>query len=147
MIANDQARRRPSSAKPVATSPKAPPTVLVVEKEALTRTMLAQYLRDCGYRVFEAGGEREVRTILAEASVSVDVVLVDVQATGSDEGFGLSQWIRRERPRVKVVLASGLARSAEAAGELCGEGPQRSRPYQPSELERRIRVALVRDDE
>ena len=41
-----------------------PHTVLIVEDEVLTRIVLAQHLRDCGYRVLEAGNAAEAITVL-----------------------------------------------------------------------------------
>jgi DNA-binding NtrC family response regulator len=36
-------------------------TILVVEDEVLIRLPLAEYLRDCGYRVFEASNVAEAK--------------------------------------------------------------------------------------
>ena len=39
-------------------------TILVVEDEVLVRMPLAEYLRDCGYRVFEAASVAEAKAVL-----------------------------------------------------------------------------------
>ena len=57
------------------------------------------------------------------SDVAVDVAFSDIVMPGDMDGFGLAQWIRRERPDIKVVLSAGVARSAKAAGELCEDGP------------------------
>jgi len=38
---------------------------------------------------------------------------------GSMDGFALARWIRGNRPDMKVMLASGDAKKADAAKELC----------------------------
>src|SRR5262249_60223603 len=70
--------------------------ILFVEDEVLIRMAVADYLRDCGYRVIEAGNADEAIKVLC-SNESVDVVCSDVQMPGSMDGFGLAQWIRRER--------------------------------------------------
>ena len=52
------------------------------------------------------------------------------------DGFGLAQWVRRERPWLKVILTSGAARTAKEAGDLCEQGPVLAKPYDHAELER-----------
>jgi hypothetical protein len=52
--------------------------------------------------------------------------------------------VRRERPQVKVVLASGAVRKADVAGELCEDGPLLSKPYDPAEVIRHIQLLLNR---
>jgi DNA-binding response OmpR family regulator len=73
----------------------------------------------------------------------VDIVFSDVQMPGSLDGFELAQWLRRERPGVKVILTSGVPRAASAAGELCEDGPLITKPYTPQQVERRIRALLA----
>ena len=58
------------------------PTVLVVEDEVLIRMAIADYLRDCGYRVVEAGNSHEAVRVL-KTDVYIDVVFTDVHMPGS----------------------------------------------------------------
>src|SRR5215475_1706767 len=98
----------------------APPSVLVVEDDVLVRVVVAGYLRDCGFEVIEAGDASEAIRIL-EAGIEVDVVFSDVNMPGDMDGFGLAQWVRREREHIKVILTSGVRRTAKEAGELCAD--------------------------
>jgi DNA-binding response OmpR family regulator len=116
--------------------------VLLVEDEVLIRMAVADYLRDCGYRVIEAGNADEAIKVLSTVE-NVDVVCTDIQIPGSLDGFGLAQWVRRERAGLKIVLVSGVRRAAEIAGDLCDGGPMMSKPYGPDELERHIRMLLA----
>ena len=115
------------------------PTVLVVADEVLARMAVAGYLRECGYTVVEARDAAQAREVL-KADVTVDIAFADFARPDSPENFALAQWIRRERPEIKVILTSGVSRTARAAGELCADGPMLATPYHPSDLERRIRV-------
>jgi len=115
-----------------------PPTVLVV----LVRLAVSEYLRECGYNVVEASDAHEAIEVMTSEAV-VDIVFSDITMPGGLDGFGLAQWIRRERPDIRVVLTSGVARSAKAAGELCEEGPMLAKPYEHADLERRIRALLA----
>jgi CheY-like chemotaxis protein len=121
---------------------KLPPTVLVVVDEVLVRMALSDYLRECGYNVVETSDAQEAIEVMT-SDVAVDVAFSDIVMPGSLDGFGLAQWIRRERPDIKVVLSSGVARSAKAAGELCEHGPMLAKPYEHADLERRIRALLA----
>ena len=106
--------------------------VLVVEDDVLIRLVIAAYLRDCGYRVLEAASGAEAVQLLERDAAGISVVLTDVEMPGAMDGFALARWIRRERPGVEVVIAGTPARAADAAGELCEEGPQRAKPYETS---------------
>jgi CheY-like chemotaxis protein len=102
--------------------PAPPPTILVVEDEILVRTVIAAYLRDCGFDVVEAGNADEAVRVL-EAGIRIDIVFSDVNMPGSLDGFGPAQWLRRERPRLKIILTSGAAQGGEGR-----ERPLRARP-------------------
>jgi|SRR5580698_9258276 CheY-like chemotaxis protein len=120
-------------------------TVLVVDAEVLVRAVIAAYLRDCGYRVIEAADAAEAKLVLEHADgVDVSVVLSAVELTEEQDGFTLAQWIRRRRPECEVMLAGTPARAAEAAGEICEQGPTLSRPYEPQTVLDRIRRLLAR---
>jgi CheY-like chemotaxis protein len=123
--------------------PSPPPVILVVEDDVLVRSIVAAYLRECGFDVIEANSADEAIRVL-QAEVRVDIVFSDIQMPGSMDGFGLAQWIRRERPWLKVILTSGAARTAKEAGDLCETGPVLAKPYDHAELERNIRALLAR---
>jgi CheY-like chemotaxis protein len=117
--------------------PTPPPTILVVEDDVLVRNFVAAYLRDCGFDVIEANGADEAIRVL-QADVPVDIVFSDVQMPGSMDGFGLAQWMRRERPELKIILTSGAAPAAKDTGPIL------AKPYDNAELERHIRSLLAR---
>ena len=104
------------------------PCILIVEADELVRAPLAEYLRECGYRVLEAVNAREARQMLTNGEWGIDVVLCEVESLG-ENGFSLGTWVRRNYPRIAVVLAGSVARAAEKAGELCEDGPLLSKPY------------------
>jgi DNA-binding response OmpR family regulator len=117
-------------------------TVLVVEPDILVRMIIADYLRDCGYKVVEGVTADDVVTVLGSPQ-KIDVIFAEVQLSSSLDGFGLAQWVRENYPGIDVILTSGVARAAEKAGDLCDEGPL-EKPYHPQEVERRINLLLER---
>lgn len=118
--------------------------ILIVESDVLVRSPLAEYLRECGYRVLEAATPAEARQLLEKGPHPVDAVLADADASG--DAFGLAAWIREVFPQVKVVMAGSPAKAAEKAGELCDEGPHLTKPYDPQIVLERIRRSLAARD-
>jgi CheY-like chemotaxis protein len=104
-------------------------TILVVDGDVITRNVIAEYLRHCGFRVLEAGTGTEAMQALHHAEFSIDIVLSDVELPGEISGFALSHWIRKSMPQVKVLLAGAAERIADTAGDLCEEGPHLAKPY------------------
>jgi CheY-like chemotaxis protein len=121
------------------------PVVLVVEDEVLIRMVVAEYLRDCGYVVIEAGSAHEALALFS-ADVEVDVVFSDIQMPGPMDGFGLAQWVRQNKPGVEMILTSGAASAADRAADLCEDGPLLQKPYDSDEVDRRIRQLLATRD-
>jgi DNA-binding NtrC family response regulator len=109
--------------------PLAVETVLLLDSDVLIRMPIAQYLRDCGYRVLEPANVNEAMTILQKPDIQVDVVLSDVEMPGSMNGFGFAQWARSVRPGLQIVLSGTPQRTADAAAELCEHGPLLMKPY------------------
>lgn len=122
-----------------------PETVLLVHDDVLVRMSLAAFLRECGYRVLEATSGDEALTMLKEANITIDVVFSDLQMPGPIDGFGLSRWLRANRPEMDMILAATEQRAAEAAGDMCVDGPL-PKPYHPQSLVDRIKqLRAVRD--
>lgn len=106
---------------------------------------MAEYLRECGYRVLEAFGGDDARRLLGQSSELIEIVLADVHAPG-ESGFALAAWIRANHPGVEVVLAGSVARAAEKAGDLCQEGPALRKPYDHRLVLNEIRRSLAARD-
>jgi CheY-like chemotaxis protein len=107
-------------------------TVLVVDGDVITRTVISDYLRHCGYRVIEAHDGLEAQQALEQQGFDVNIVLSDVELPGPVNGFELARWVRLLNPSVKVVLSGAAERTANVVGDLCEEGPHLAKPYEPS---------------
>ena len=96
-------------------------TILVAEDDVLVRIAMAEYLRGCGYRVIEAAGGMEAKTVLQHGPM-IHVLLADARLAGDDNGFELARWARRYRPHMTVILSVSLEQKSEAAASLCAGG-------------------------
>lgn len=122
------------------------PCLLLVEPDLAVRIPLAEYLRDCGYRVLEAITTDEAMVILRESGMPVVLALVAVDAPGQVDGFGLAKWVRQNGLGVEVILAGSLARTAEKAGDICEDGPMMAKPYHHQILLDRIKALIAARD-
>jgi DNA-binding response OmpR family regulator len=116
-------------------------TILVVEDEVLIRMAVADYLRECGYRVLEASNAAEAIKLLD--AQPVDLVFTDVDMPGEMDGFGLAHWVRDHAPGIPVIITSGVPRTAGKAEELCKDGPLLDKPYHHQGLSVRINALLA----
>jgi CheY-like chemotaxis protein len=105
--------------------------LIVIDGEVLVRHVISDYLRTCGYIVVEASSTDEAAMVLDDISFSVDAALCDADAPGSRSAFQLRSWALQRRPEVRIILAGSVAAAATKAAELCEEGPQLRRPYDP----------------
>lgn len=117
--------------------------ILVVDDEVLVRYVISDYLRECGYKVIEASNGNEALLVLQDSSVGVGIVLSNVRMPGSIDGFELARWVRANRSEVGVLLVGTISKAAEAAAQLCEEGPMLSKPYEPQAVVDRIKQLLA----
>ena len=110
--------------------------VMVVDADILARMAIADYLRDCGYKVIEGVSGAQVLAVV-NAGHKIEVLLIDLQLRSSEDGFALAREIRAQHPDMIVVRTSATAKLADKAADLCEDGPL-VKPYQPEELLRRI---------
>jgi DNA-binding response OmpR family regulator len=117
--------------------------ILIVEADILVRSPLATYLRECGYRVLEAGSPAQARDLLDQGSIPIDIVMVDV--SGNDGAcFELATSIRATNPGCDLILAGSPAKAVKKAGDLCEEGPAIAKPYDHSLVLDQIRRLLAK---
>src|SRR5215470_9666710 len=118
------------------------PAILVVEDEVLIRFVISDYLRECGFKVYEAATAAEAIEILESNKASVDLIFTDVRLPGEMNGFALAQWVRKNLPGVPVLLTSGDSKKSEAAKELCENEPFFAKPYDIQLVVAQIRTMI-----
>ena len=115
-----------------------PPTVLVVEDEVVVRMMIADELRNAGFKVVEASNAREGLDLLRYNNNGVRVLFSDVRMPGSMDGAELARVVRTEFPSLKVVLTSGNSGPVDGADHH-GFFPK---PYRPAQVVKRLKALL-----
>lgn len=130
------------STEPTAAERDAMHTVLVVEDELMVRMPIAEFLRDCGYNVIEAGNAGEAIAAM-DADEPVSLVFSDIRMPGQMDGFGLAEWFRSHYPNVPVLLTSGYngGRSLSVGGMPGVRFIEK--PYSQSHVARRIAALLA----
>jgi CheY-like chemotaxis protein len=116
-----------------------PQRLLVIDGDVLVRHVISDYLRTCGYIVVEAATTDEAVVVLDDGAVRVSAALCHADAPGSQSAFQLRAWALRRRPEVQIILAGSIEAAATKAAELCDEGPQLRRPYDPQGVVDHIR--------
>ncbi|MCW5713546.1 MAG: response regulator [Bauldia sp.] len=114
--------------------------IMVADGDVLVRLAIAQYLRDCGYRVVEAASSDDVALVLDRSEVPVELVMCDIEIPGDRNGFALSHWMQEHHPDVDLMLVGSDAAAANAAADLCDRGPFLARPYEPKDVLIRIQT-------
>jgi CheY-like chemotaxis protein len=117
-------------------------TIMMVEPDVVIRMVIAEHLRDCGYRVIEGVAATDVWAVL-ESGRRVDLILADVKLSGEVDGFALAHRIRQTRSDIDVILTSGITGVAQQTHDLCEEGPIK-KPYEPKDVEAKIKILLER---
>ena len=103
-----------------------PPSILVVEDEALLRLVTVDVLEEAGYSVIEAEtGEQEVNAIIGGAKIAG--LVTDVQTPGDTDGFELARITRELYPKAAILVVSGRARPV--AGDLLPGAKFLGKPY------------------
>jgi CheY-like chemotaxis protein len=119
-----------------------PPTVLVVDDDQLVREPIADYLREVGYEVLEAGDAHEAIDLVDHAD-HVDLVFTDVRMPGELDGLGLARWVRAHRPDLPVLLTSGYYGTGWLGERLERDVRLIQKPYTQDEVLTQIRRLLL----
>ncbi len=118
-------------------------TVLVAEDSELLRNLIAQFLRENGYKVLAASDGAEALR-MAQAAPLVDLLLTDVVMPNLG-GQELADQVAKKFPDVRVLFMSGYTNSAlRHQNAIESEGLFLQKPFSPDVLLTRVREALDR---
>jgi DNA-binding response OmpR family regulator len=120
------------------------PVVLLVEGDINIRHPLAEYLRECGFTVFEGSNGDEAKIALTTPSLHIDVVLGDMMTEGA--GFALRRWIKEHTHPAEVILAGSTEKAVDHPASLCKNGPALAKPYEHHLVLDHIRRVLAQRD-
>jgi signal transduction histidine kinase/ActR/RegA family two-component response regulator len=115
--------------------------VLAVDDDDAWRQLATRQLAELGYEVREAENAAAAIAVI-EAEPQIALVFSDVAMPGRMDGRGLARQVRGRWPRIKVVLASGLARAKVFDGSVPAETPFLAKPYRKEDLARTLREVL-----
>jgi DNA-binding transcriptional regulator YhcF (GntR family) len=82
------------------------PAVLIVEDDALARTLLHTYVTRAGYRPIEASCPTEGLAAL-EQDRAIALVLSDIHMPGKQEGIGFIRAVARRWPEIPLAAVTG----------------------------------------
>jgi CheY-like chemotaxis protein len=107
-------------------------TLLIAEDDIAIRTPMADFLRDAGYDVMEAGSADEAVAIF-ESGAPIALLFSDVRMPGSMDGCELARKVRSQWPDTHVLLTSGYSSAwSQAADETSSRFLPK--PYRPLSL-------------
>lgn len=122
------------------------PCILMLDSDVASRQPIAEYLRECGYKVLEAIDTDEATAILSKEGVEIDILLADVAAAGKLDGFGFASWVRKNRPEIRIILVGTVTSEAMKAADLCEETPHLTKPYHRQFLIDRVKRLIAARD-
>ncbi|EZP77104.1 PAS/PAC sensor hybrid histidine kinase [Novosphingobium resinovorum] len=116
--------------------------VLVVEDEAIVRTLVVDQLRELGYHVLQAADGPEGVDILNSSQV-INLLLTDIGLPGMN-GRLVAQAGRTCRPDLPILFMTGYAETAtQAAGFLEAGMGLITKPFEMEALAQRVRDTMT----
>ncbi|MBD0379957.1 response regulator transcription factor [Paenibacillus sedimenti] len=116
-------------------------TVMVVEDEPLMRELIADYMKDEGFRVVEAKNGAEALDKFAQTPA--DAVVLDVMMPYLD-GFGVCQFLRKTSDAVIVIVTAKSEETDKLYGYELGADDYVTKPFSPKVLVAKVKALLKR---
>jgi two-component system, response regulator PdtaR len=88
---------------------RSPHVVLIVEHDALLKSVTANIMENAGFAALQAGDADEALAIL-ETRSDIALMLTSVTMPGSMDGLGLARTVRKRWPAIKTIIASSQVR-------------------------------------
>ena len=120
----------------------APQHLLIVDDDRDIRNLLAEQLRDAGYRVTTAADGVEMRKALDKGPA--DLIVLDLNMPGED-GLTLTRNLRAAKSATPVIMLTARGEPIDRIlGLEMGADDYLAKPFEPRELLARIRSVLRR---
>ena len=119
------------------------PSVLLVEDDAFQRKAAETYLANHDLKIIAVENGAQMRRQVSRAMP--DLVLLDVQLPGPEDGFALARWLRESSTRVGIIMLTAAGDSVDKVlGLESGADDYVAKPYEPRELLARCKSVLRR---
>ena len=119
------------------------PSVLLVEDDAFQRKAAETYLANHDLKVIAVENGAQMRRQVSRAMP--DLVLLDIQLPGQDDGFALARWLRESSTRVGIIMLTAAGDPVDKVlGLESGADDYVAKPYEPRELLARCKSVLRR---
>jgi DNA-binding response OmpR family regulator len=119
------------------------PSILLVEDDAFQRRAAETYLMNHDLKVIAVENGAQMRRQVSRAMP--DLVLLDVQLPGQEDGFALARWLRESSTRVGIIMLTAAGDSVDKVlGLESGADDYVAKPYEPRELLARCKSVLRR---
>lgn len=105
---------------------------------------MAEYLRECGFTVFEASNGDEAKRALTTPSLCIEIVLADMSTEGS--GFALHRWLKDHDHSAEVIMVGSIGKAVNRAVGIRKDGPALAKPCEHHLVLDHIRKALAQRD-
>jgi len=120
----------------------APQHLLIVDDDREIRNLLAEQMRDAGYRVTTAADGVEMRKVLDKGPA--DLIVMDLNMPGED-GLTLTRNLRAAKSTTPVIMLTARGEPIDRIlGLEMGADDYLAKPFEPRELLARIRSVLRR---
>jgi two-component system, cell cycle sensor histidine kinase and response regulator CckA len=116
-------------------------TILVAEDEEAIRDLTCAFLRSSGYNVLAAEDGARALEIASGLDEPIHVLLTDVVMPNM-RGPELADRLRRVRPKIKVIYASGYLEYDRGNGEFLEDGFFLQKPFSRETLISKVSEAL-----
>ncbi|MBI5382301.1 MAG: PAS domain S-box protein [Opitutae bacterium] len=118
-------------------------TILLVEDEEVVRRGAASIMRRLGYRVLEAANGVQALQLWERHASSVDLLFTDMVMPEDMTGLDLVEQLRRQKPGLKAIVASGYSVEVMNQETLAAAGiTYLAKPFAKNPLARAVRSVL-----
>ena len=117
-------------------------SILLVEDEIGLLELVREILQQYQYRVLIATSGVEALRVWDECNGQVDLLLTDMIMPGGMTGTDLAVELKKRKPELKVIYASGYSSALTGKDFTQGNNIFLAKPYQPNQVARLIRDTL-----
>jgi PAS domain S-box-containing protein len=116
-------------------------TILVIEDDALVRSLVVDELSEHGYRVLQVPDGTSGLALL-HADIRIDLLVTDIGLPDID-GRQIAEAARGRRPGLKILFMTGYAENAAAAAGFLITGMQLiAKPFDVEDISTRVRAMI-----